>query len=397
MIPYILVFFAIISCHFLSCLRFFQNKKKLKIIISVWAPIALLIVFSTIKSNAIGNDTIGYYNEYQVAKVESMSYLNNHLSNFEFGFRYLFIAFAKIGLPFKVFQLFVYSVIYILIGIILQKESKYPSLAIIIFCLWSWMMFNFSALRQGLSDTIAFFSLFLASRIFNKKYKNIIVIIVSLALLGLSCTFHRSSVFFAMAFVLLGLKRIVPEYFGKITLFITLLIPFIFILAPEFYQYIFYLLKTNKYIPTQRTDAIELFILYFAILIVALIFNSNNKLASKTNDLFSKTFSKVPLLKDEKDAQSNAESKTTDFTELAISIFSIGVIIQSFSTVCNVMLRAANPFLLFAIIFIPNVIYKNNSKSLRIFAQVAVIVLFLLVFYIDYYKTNYLHGFPYTI
>lgn len=396
MIPYILLFVAIISCHLLSNLPFFDKRKTLKTILVVWVPIVILIVLSTLKSNSIGNDTQGYFDEYQNARTATIQDLNRHLRNFEIGFRYLFIAFAKTGIPFKVFQLFIYSVIYVLLGIILQKKSKYPSFSIIIFCLWSWMIFNFSALRQGLADAISFFSLFLITCKFNKKYKNILIIFVSLALFGLSITLHISSAFFGIAFVLFAIKRFVPEYFGKITILIAVTIPFIFIFAPELYQVFFYLLKSNRYIPTQRSDAVELFILYYLILIAALIFSHNNKLTNKTNEISSKLFSKISFLKDDEN-NNDSRKEIDDYTSLSIAIFSIGVVIQSFSYVCDVMLRAANPFLLFAIIIIPNVIYKNKSKSLRVLAQIAVIALFFVVFYLDCYRPNYLHSFPYII
>ena len=33
----------------------------------------------------------------------------------------------------------------------------------------------------------------------------------------------------------------------------------------------------------------------------------------------------------------------------------------------------------------------------RVFAEIALVGLFVIIFYLDYYRTNYLHGFPYNI
>ena len=376
---------------------FIKNKKVLRIIITVWIPILFLILLSTLKANHVGIDTDGYYETYTLSKTESMDILNKHLRNYEIGFRYLLILSAKIGLPFKVFQLMIYLVIYILFGIIVQKEAKLPVLTIIIFCLWSWMIFNFSALRQGLSNMIAFFSLFLLTRKTEKVYKTVIKIVLSLILLGISYFIHKSSGLFILAFVIYLIQMLLPENFRKITIYFVAVIPIIFLLAPGLYQTLFYSLKINHYIPSQRDDAGELFILYFIILIFAITYTGNNVVRTKTNEFFDKLFSKFKIFRNDDLSNNTQVLESNSYTALLMMVFAIGTAIEAFSSVCYTLLRLETPFLFAGAILIPNVIAQNKSKALRACAEIVLVMLFFVIFYLDYYRTNYLHGFPYNL
>lgn len=277
----------------------------------------------------------------------------------------------------------------------MQKESKYPSLSIIIFCLWSFLIFNFSGLRQGLSDMISLLSLFVITRSFDKLWKNIIKVLVAFLIFVVSVSIHTSAAIFALAFILYFVQKMVPESFKKIISVMAAIIPFIFLFAAQLYQVFFYPLELNRYIPTQRSGVGELFLLYFAILIVGIVFYDQNKISVFLNNQFDK------LTKEKKETEESEKGMCTEknsdsFTLLLISVFAIGVIVQSFASVCFTMTRLGNPFLLTAVIFIPNVISNNKSKNLRISAQAVIVITLLLVFYVDYYKGNYLNGFPFS-
>lgn len=395
MIIYLAFFLVLIACSIVGNLKIFSNK-LLKSIVMVWVPIALLILLSTLKPNSVGVDTAEYFKHYENSSSMDFSVAMQRLNSYEIGFRIMFITFAKIGLPFKVFQLVFYSIIYVLLGIVVLKESKYPILSFMIFALWSFMIFNFSGLRQGFADMISFFSLFLIFRKRNKIWKNILNLFISLALFGIAITFHTSSIAFIAAFVLFGFKKIFPEYFRKITICLIAAVPIIFFLSQEIYPFFFYLAKKNYYLPTDRSNTGGLFVLYYLILIFAFLFSKDNLISTKINNISDKITYKLSKKTIVESSEKAAAKPISDFTSLLIAVFAIGVIIESFSSVSYTITRLSNPFLMTSIILIPNIIERNKSKSLRIVAEIAVVLVFALVFYLDNYRINYLNCFPYS-
>ena len=223
--------------------------------------------------------------------------------------------------------------------------------------------------------------------------KNTIKIIAAI-IFALAISLHRSAAAFAVAFVILGILKIIPENFRKIIIFVAIFIPIVYFLSPELYQLVFYMLRINYYIPTDRINAGELFILYYLIFIFAILFSNKNIVSEYFNSFFKKLGNKLKIKENTyKDDECNALS---DYTTLLMCVFGVGVSIESFSSVCNTMLRFSSAFLLAVIVVVPNVISINKSKLLRLVAQIGIIAVLAIAFYLDYYRTNYLHGFPYA-
>ena len=388
---YLLFFAILIMCHVLSHLSFFEKRNHLKNILAIWLPVICLILISTFKSNNVGTDTGSYFSSYKEALKSDDPYSLQQFQSYEIGFRYLFLTFAKYKIPFKIFQLFVYVFIYTLLGVVVRKESKYPCFSLLVFSLWSFMIFNFSGLRQAMADSLAFFSFFVLTRRFKKTLHTIICVVLSLVLFAISCTLHTSSIAFAIAFLLYGVFVLLPNSFHRIIVIMAIFVPFIFFLTPQLYELFFYILKINYYIPTERAGVGELFYLYYAILLFAMVFSTNNIVSIYVNNWFDK----IKFFRQKENLNTRDES-ISNYTLVLISAFLIGSIIQSFSAVCFTMTRLSNPFLLSVIIIVPNIIYRNKSKNLRIAAQFVFIVVLALVFLVDYYKGNYLNGFPYS-
>ena len=183
------------------------------------------------------------------------------------------------------------------------------------------------------------------------------------------------------------------QYF-KILFGIAFVIPMVAFLAPEIYQLFFYSLNINYYIPTNRPGVGKLFLLYFLFFIGSIVLCKENKLTLLLNKLFGKIDNKNMLLS--KNSVEKNDINENMFFEVTIGCFSVGVMIYSFSTVCFSMLRLSNVFLLPATVFIPNLIYKQKSASLRLFGQLLLVFILMIVFYVDYYKINQLNGFPFS-
>lgn len=389
MATYILSFLIMITCHILFVIFSYKKNRIIANIIGIWIPIVILIALSTLKSNSVGIDTNVYYNLYLEAKNEPSIFTSN-FNNFEIGFSLIFISFAKLNIPFKGFQFFLYSVIYLIFGYVLSKESKFPTFSIIIFCLWSWLFFNFSGIRQALSDMLCVFSAYFFLKKSNRKFINYLFGIVFYLL---AITMHKSAVIFLVGLPLIYYLKISKNSFKNLMLIIMPAIICIYFMAPEIYQFFYGFLGINYYIPVMRTGVGELFFFYYAILFVAIIFSTQNLLVNKINDFFNRIDIKNSILR-------NSSEDSTDnfeiYTKGSIVLFSIGTIIQSFSYVCYSMTRFGNSFLILGCILIPNTIGKQKSKSLQIFAQVISIAVFVIIFYLDYYKTNQLNCIPYV-
>lgn len=165
-----------------------QDKKKEIILRS---SIALIWLICVLKKYTVGIDVPGYRKIYIMsANWPWFSFSNVY---FEEGYTLLMQLFSKNGIDFQVFNVFIYTVIYVPWYFFFKRYSKQPTMSIIIFICYQFWVFNMSGLRQAMAMSICLTAFMLLEK---KKPWNVMgfVLIVIVA-----SHIHRSAILFLFA------------------------------------------------------------------------------------------------------------------------------------------------------------------------------------------------------
>ena len=176
MIIYLSLYVYIIILYVVFLILKKQNESHLLKIILILAAIIPMYLLCVLKSSSVGTDTNAYIEAYKNSN-SNASFLGR-----DYGYRILSFAFSKVGLPFKVFSCFCYSIIYG--GLFLYVYKKVPKYLefILFFVSLGLFTFGLSALRQMMCMGMFFF----AMAFFNSKNKWSYLIFYIFAFLGIS-------------------------------------------------------------------------------------------------------------------------------------------------------------------------------------------------------------------
>ena len=166
--------------------RSFEQKRKLILKIGIF----ILWIMCALKHESVGIDIEGYKRVYEEsARWEWFDYSKVY---FEEGYILLMQLFSKNGLSFQAFNIFIYTVIYLPWYYFLKRYSKLPTLSLLIYICYQFWVFNMSGLRQGIAMSICL----IAFMVLEKEKKAILRAIISIGLILLATTIHRSAIVF---------------------------------------------------------------------------------------------------------------------------------------------------------------------------------------------------------
>lgn len=177
--------------------------------IALWMGAVLFIVMS-LRSTAVGTDTLGYAREYQLYKNTDFSSFSFSLQG-EIGYKYLLVFFNKLGIS---WQLFLASVSLLEVAGLVTIIRRYCINVFYGFYLYVTIgvfAMNLSGLRQSIAIALLLFAVVSA---INRK-----PLIYSLLVVA-ACLIHYSSLIFVPVYFLF-----IIQYKKKTQLFITLAIP----------------------------------------------------------------------------------------------------------------------------------------------------------------------------
>ena len=299
-----------------------------------------LIFISAFKSINVGLDTVTYKYIFDNSLTES-------LDNFDKGFLLFNRLFRLMHLPFAIFLLICYTLIYGAVAAYAILKTNRPIPYLFLFCYFGFIGFSLSAFRQSLAIGIALIGMCLFSK---RRIWSIIFPIITTAI---AFTFHKSSFMFLIFVVLpfIKINKLALIY----SIFVVTLISF---LSTPLYTF-FYDTFVNKstYSPNVSTTFFSLAI-YIFLFVLALLLrfehfeNLNERLFSKVdNSKFISFFRNNEVEEVGKEERENFNSLL--FVEVGILILAVG----ANNSVIARFINSANPIIMAA--------FMSNTKFLK--------------------------------
>lgn len=170
-----------------------ERKNKIVLRCSVIAVFLLL----ALKNETVGSDISGYKEQYMLCKI--MPWDNYSYVYYEHGYLFITKLFAKLGFSFQLFTVVIYAFVCMSLYLFIKRYSVNTTMSMLIFVCYQFFVFYISGLRQ----TIALSVCMLAYLIFDRSNGNkILNTIISVSLVLLASTVHKSALCFLMVYVL---------------------------------------------------------------------------------------------------------------------------------------------------------------------------------------------------
>lgn len=166
-----------------------DKAKKHKMILAI--NIFLMWILCVLKKYTVGIDVAGYKRVYEASASWPWFAFSNVY--YEYGYTALMQLFSKNGANFQLFNLFVYTIIYVPIFVFFNRYSKQPTMSLLIFICYQFWVFNMSGLRQGMAMSICLLAYIFLEK---KSWMRIAGFIVAVLLASL---IHQSALIFLIA------------------------------------------------------------------------------------------------------------------------------------------------------------------------------------------------------
>lgn len=388
MVVHIIALLFILFIAFINqVLPNFKGKKVIYCIL-LFAP---LIILCSFKDSSVGNDTAGYLASYHEFK--NATSLKSISSGFEKGFVIYSYLLAQMNMPFSIYLLITYSIIFLPFILLSYKYFEFPSIIALSLYLFSFYNFAISALRQSMGIGICFigFYIFLRLRHKDNVWKYLKYVLLS-AFIALSYFFHKSSLTFILIIPLYIFKdKIKINYLLAIPLLLltSFLSPYLYSNLGAFSEKLAYLAPTSSFFLNLGNSTYFV----FAIFSIATLISVNKKsyyYFNKINGLCSFQKSIISIDK----ASSSKCLDLSNFFYLGTFLY---LFIICFSQAGKVFIRIAMFILPFVFFMAHDLFVKaKNYKFVFIVCYVGYVLLLIIYFYFATYKSNYLHLFPYS-
>lgn len=337
MLVYYLIILVLLMGHLL------ENKLNIKLkrmMISI--TVGSLIIVQGLRSFNVGVDLVSYSFYFSHYANSGITWVGEDV---EVLYRILNHIVFLLGGNFRTVLFVVSILMYIPLGYIVSKYSKMPFLSIFMFVVLGFFVFSLSGLRQTIAVGLTLLSF---KYIKQKRFVPYILLVL------LAIGFHKSSVFFLLAYPLYHIK-IKKE---ALPILVIVLIV-VFILRKPIFDYL-YLYYNEKYIPVD-TGAYNFLFMLIAIYVLGYFVFWN---------------------------------KTTTYTNGLMNLILMAIIIQFFSSYSTVVMRVAYYYYIYLILLIPEQIKAFNDKKIGLLYKWFVVV-FLTIFFLNSVKNNLLEVFPY--
>lgn len=319
------------------------NKRMIKGIFVFIATFQLILLLS-LRHISIGVD-VSYY----ISFFKNIASGFNFDPRFELGYRYLnqFIGFFTNNQ--QIFLTIISIICIAPVGRFIYKHSKMPFLSFTIYIAFNYYSFTFSGLRQAISYAIIFISY---DYIKDRKFIKFLICVISAGL------FHKSSLIFIPAYFLYGIK------INKITISSLIIFDLLIFI---FRKTIFSLVTSSFYQLYNIVESASYTWMIFCVLIV-----------------FLGSFVYENMIKD-----------SADNSGLYMLLL-IGVSLMIFASVGDNVMRIANYYYMFVIIFIPEALIALKDKKWLLVVAYLIIV-GLIVIYLWFLKGSPFGIVPYKL
>ena len=394
MLPYILVIiytFIISACYYLT--KAFKGKKLIFCIL-LFLPLLILCSFKNI---SVGNDSSGYYDYYKLYGTKPIGFTINDIEN---GFSYFASIFAHMKMPFTLFLLVCYLIVFTPFVLFSYRYSKHPEIVMLSTFLFQFYNFAVSGLRQSIAIGICMLGLYILVTNWDKRALlwKIVKAVISILFVLLASTLHRSAFIFAVPLVIF----VVYDFINiNILFFLSACLLFAFI-SPYIYGMVFALIrKQYHYDPPASGFFLDIgFSTYIMIIfVVAFVILLKNNRTKRIDDFVNKTSNKIKLSKFDRFGPTVEANYIIVDENNFVSYF---VLVVAANALLTCMLNSAEVFtriLIYLNIFfglsLSNFIDLFKSKKTHILLKAGIAIVLFVFFYFASYKSGYLNIFPY--
>lgn len=399
MLPYIIALLymvGIMVAYYVT--KPFKNKKFLYCALLI-LPIVFLCSF---KKLSVGNDTSTYYDYYRFF---ASNKIGTERSGVEKGFGIFCGIFGHMKIPFTLFLLICYSIVYFPIVLLMNKLTKYPEMVAYCLFLFQFLNFTISALRQSIAIGICLFGLYILITNWSKRKSlfKILKTLIFVFFVFISYWFHRSAIIFsAIAFVFLAydIIRIKPLIFCLVCLLAAMVSQYV-------YGFIFSVIqKSFTYDPPSSGSFLDVgFSTYFMIAIVVLFdFSLREKVVNKYEIVALKVTPKQITSKNKTINGMIENVKANSSLEYDSSFNNMFLMILAIAAFLNCLLNSAEVFgriityFTFSLGFVLSAMLdKIKSRKVVFVTSIFIFIALIVYFYVGSYRSGYLHMFPYEI
>lgn len=349
-----------------------KSNNKIANRISMSIIFFLLFVIAGFRGESIGNDTSLYINLFNQISREGFQGVLSYSNRFENG--YLFLNWL-ISIFTKESQFLLIISSFFCLLVIIQFINKYSSirwLSIFLFITMGYFSSSMNVIRS-------FWALFFIILAFNYLKANRFYRFILLCIIA--STFHKTAIIFLIVWPLKNLKLTKKKIFYLLLINIIMFLffnDFLIIVLKIFPQYQYYV--GSIYLNNQiRLASVMNFLVSFVILIFGYI------VAKSKNKKIDRHYL-VCIQNQDKFCNS----------QLFLKLLILGTSIEFISFKFNLLNRVSDYFLIFSIVYLPNIIAEINNSKLKVLIIYITVILFFIYFsVIQIYRPEWNHIYPY--
>ena len=370
--------------------KLIKNKKAKNILIFVLSSVILSCICG-FRSISVGSDTESYYLFYKECGELEPKILLTRNSHYEKGFIIYNLLFAKLHVPFFMFNIITSIIIIVPVVAFCFRYSKYPMLSLCLYVCFGCFTLNMSGIRQSLSCGICILSLLISGLFKNKFIKILPALLILPAIL-----IHKSSIFFVLIYILSFIKI---KKRNSLFIFLIVFLAYI-LLMPSIVSFGYYyftdLYSAYSFDPPSGIVSFSGTTLLYASFLVILVLFESFSYPFNDNSVLNKVFFKHPI----------PYLFTTQIEHNVASIYGFPFALFLFQVIFNladVYLKLASRLALyggigFCVIF-PNFLYKvfKGDNRNNLIWQSLLVIFACLYFFFTTLRMNYLNLMPYGV
>lgn len=347
---------------FVACIANVLPKKKILTILEIILFVLPLILICGLKSVNVGLDTPGYFTSYN----ESITNSQSGLYTGDKGFLLFEFIFKSLKMPYFVFLLVSYSIVFGGAALFSYKKSSNPLLVLLFITYFGLFGFALSALRQSIA-----IGLLLIGFAFYDENKPISII--SPILFAVVATFtHKTAIFGLLVAPLLLIK-----YSKKTFKYLIVCLLSLTVVAPIVYSGVIVLIQSNYYPSFTGSAWTLLFYILFCVLTLLL---TNQKVIEFINFKFakfndSKFLYKISFNETSEHNEKSFMSTFVTYVLYPLLILAIGVYAVIFARIVYFLIP-------FTAVFVVDLMNKKNVNILIRNILDVLLILFLAGYFV---------------
>ncbi|MDN3425677.1 EpsG family protein [Planococcus notacanthi] len=342
---YLLIIYILVLGAFLG----FSNKSDLKKNMYIYFTFGLFLILSAFRGENVGNDTINYLNLFKEISVSDN--LSLFSPRFEVGYVYLNKVLSYFSSNPQIILIVTSIIIMLGFARFISKYSKIPWLSVYLFFTLGYYGMSLNTIRLNIAIVLVLLSYdFLKNK---KAFRFIFVII-------LASLFHRTAIFFLIAWPLIKMKITLKTIaiFCLVSIGMYFSFPSLLSMSLSLFPTYGYYVGSDYLNGEVRLASVMNMLVGISIALLGILINHQKHINEKKEISFKTK---------ERDNEDNHNMLILLFTGISLIFISFRF---------NLLDRIGDYFIVFAIVYLPNVMVQLKDSKLRYTLIYFIILLF---------------------